>query len=131
MFPFEKLEVWQKAVDFADSIYRLTTKFPDDERFGRTSQMRRAAVSIASNLAEGSSRHSRNDFGRFIEISTGTLFEVVTQGNIAMRQGFLTEAEYAALYRSAEEQGRMLSGLRRSMTAASGHQPSTPPPSTI
>ncbi len=51
MFPFEKLEVWQKAVDFADTVYRLTKKFPDDKRFGLTSQMRRAVVSVGSNLA--------------------------------------------------------------------------------
>ena len=130
MFPFEKLEVWQKAVGFADAVYRLTRKFPDDERFGLTSQMRRAAVSVASNIAEGSARYSRNDFARFIEIATGSLFEVVTQGNIGKRQGFLTDAEYSELYSSAEEQGRMLSGLRRSLTSSSGHQPSTPPLST-
>ena len=130
MFPFEKLEVWQKTVGFAEAVYRLTKKFPDNERFGLTSQMRRAAVSIASNIAEGSARYSRNDFARFIEIATGSLFEVVTQGSIAMRQGFLSEAEYFELYSTAEEQGRMLSGLRRSLTATPAHQRSTRPPST-
>ena len=116
MFPFEKLEVWQKSIDFADTVYRLTKQFPDDERFGLTSQMRRAAVSVASNIAEGSARYSRPDFSRFVEIATGSLFEVVTQACIGRRQSFLTEAEYSALYLAAEEQGRMLSGLRRSLS---------------
>jgi four helix bundle protein len=90
MFHFEKLEVWQKAIEFADLVYSGTRSFPSDERFGLTNQMRRAAaVSISSNLAEGSSRHSKADFARFVEISTGSLFEVVSQAVIAKRQGFL------------------------------------------
>jgi len=116
MFPFEKLEVWHKAIDFADTVYRLTKQFPDDERFGMTSQMRRAAVSIASNIAEGSARYSRDDFPHFVEIATGSLFEVVTQATIGQRQSFMTEAQYQELYAAAETQGKMLSGLRRSLT---------------
>jgi|SRR6266496_2646218 len=77
MFNFEKLDVWQEAIQFADLVYELTGDFPGEERFGLTSQMRRAAVSISSNLAEGSSRVSRTDFDRFVEIATGSLFEVV------------------------------------------------------
>ena len=73
MFNFEKLEVWQKAIQFADVVYRLTKAFPDDERFGLTSQMRRAAVSISSNIAEGTSRHSRDDYARFLEIAAGSV----------------------------------------------------------
>lgn len=115
MFPFEKLDVWQKAIDFAHLVYRVTRVFPDEERFGLTSQMRRAAVSISSNLAEGSSRFSHDDFGRFVEIATSSLFEVVSQAKIAQQQGFLETAQHAALYSAAEEQGRMLSGLRRSL----------------
>ncbi|MEY2427411.1 MAG: hypothetical protein QOJ40_296 [Verrucomicrobiota bacterium] len=115
MFPFEKLEVWQQAIDFADSVYRLTRTFPDDERFGLTSQMRRAAVSVASNIAEGSARYSRNDFAHFVEIATGSLFEVVTQSVIARRQDFIQEVAYSELYAAAEVEGRMLSGLRRSL----------------
>jgi len=118
MFPFEKLEVWQKAIDFADRVYRLSRAFPDDERFGLTSQMRRAAVSIASNIAEGSARYSRDDFARFIEIAMGSLFEVVTQATIGRRQGFLSESDHRQLYEAAETQGRMLSGLRRSLGCA-------------
>jgi four helix bundle protein len=115
MFNFEKLQVWQEAIEFADSVYRITRAFPDDERFGLTSQMRRAAVSISSNIAEGSSRASRPDFARFVEIATGSLFEVVSQCFISRRQGLLAETDFQELYTAAGKQGRMLSGLRKSL----------------
>ena len=117
MFNFEKLDVWQKAIDFADLVYQCTRNFPTDERFGLTNQMRRAAVSISSNIAEGISRMSQSDFRRFVEIVTGSVFEVISQGFVGRRQGFLTDEAFATLYSSAEEVGRMLSGLRRSLSA--------------
>ena len=115
MFNFEKLETWQEAINFADLVYALTRNFPDQERFGLTNQMRRAAVSISSNLAEGSSRSSRLDFARFVEIASGSLFEIVSQSFIGQRQGFLTEPQFHQLYAAAEKQGKMLSGLRASL----------------
>ena len=115
MFNFEKLDVWQKAIDFADLVYNLTRNFPVDERFGLTNQMRRAAVSISSNIAEGTSRMSQTDFARFIEIATGSVFEVVSQAFIGRRQGFLIEEDFRTLYSTADEIGRMLSGLRKSL----------------
>jgi len=115
MFNFEKLEVWQEAINFADAVYTLTRIFPENERFGLTNQMRRAAVSISSNLAEGSSRASRPDFARFVEIATGSLFEVVSQATISKRQGFMSEADYIRLYSACEKQSKMLSGLRKSL----------------
>jgi four helix bundle protein len=115
MFNFEKLDVWQKAIDFADLVYNRTRDFPADERFGLTNQMRRAAVSVSSNIAEGTSRISQTDFARFIEIASGSVFEVVSQSFIGRRQGFLTEEGFRALYSSADEIGRMLSGLRKSL----------------
>jgi len=115
MFGFERLEVWDKAILFADTVYSITREFPPDERFGLTNQMRRAAVSISSNLAEGSSRNSKKDFARFVEIATGSLFEVVSQSFIGRNQGMLSPEEFQQLYLAAEEQGRMLSGLRRSL----------------
>ena len=118
MFNFEKLEVWHEAIAFADTVYTLTKSFPDDERFGLTNQMRRAAVSISSNIAEGSSRSSRPDFARFIEIATGSVFEVVSQATVSKRQGFLSEEAYGQVYAAAEKQSRMLSGLRRSLESA-------------
>jgi four helix bundle protein len=115
MFNFEKLDVWQKAIDFADPVYNQTRNFPADERFGLTNQMRRAAVSISSNIAEETSRMSQADFARFIEIATGSVFEVVSQSFIGRRQGFLTEEGFRKLYSAADEIGRMLSGLRTSL----------------
>ena len=112
MFNFEKLEVWQKAIDFADNVYRATKTFPSDERFGLTNQMRRAAVSVSSNIAEGTSRSSKADYARFIEIATGSLFEVISQSFIAKRQCLLSDADFQHLYQLADDQSRMLSGLR-------------------
>src|SRR4029077_13292866 len=114
MFNFEKLDVWQKAIDFADLVYKHTRNFPADERFGLTNQMRRAAVLISSNIAEGTSRMSQTDFARFIEIATGSVFEVVSQAFVGRRQGFLNEGSFSDLYAAADEIGRMLSGLRKS-----------------
>jgi four helix bundle protein len=118
MFNFEKLDVWQKAIDFADLVYNHTRNFPVDERFGLTNQMRRAAVSISSNIAEGTSRMSQTDVARFIEIATGSVFEVVSQSFIGRRQGFLNEENFRAMYSAADEIGRMLSGLRKSLALA-------------
>jgi four helix bundle protein len=115
MFKFERLEVWQEAISFADIVYRITREFPTGERFGLTNQMRRAAVSIASNIAEGSSRSSRQDFIRFVEIAVGSVFEVVSQAEIAKRQGYLSQSDHDQLYAAATKQGRMLSGLRKSL----------------
>ena len=118
MFNFEKLDVWQEAIQFADLVYQLTGDFPGEERFGLTNQVRRAAVSISSNLAEGSSRVSRTDFGRFVEIATRSLFEVVSQSAIALRRKMIAQNDYSRIYAAAEKQSRMLSGLRRSLSEA-------------
>jgi len=115
MFNFEKLEVWQKAIDFADLVYKETQPFPSEERFDLTNQLRRAAVSISSNIAEGSSRSSKNDFARFAEIVVGSVFEAVSQAFVARRQAFLGEDQFRKIYADAEELSRMLSGLRRSL----------------
>jgi four helix bundle protein len=106
MFNFEKLDVWQKAIDFADLVYATTREFPSEERFGLTNQMRRAAVSISSNIAEGCSRVSKNDLARFIEMATGSVFEVVSQAFISRRQGLIDEAQFNAVYAAAEEQSK-------------------------
>lgn len=115
MFNFEKLDVWQEAIRFADLIYEATANFPEQERFGLTNQMRRAAVSVSSNIAEGSSRLSRVDFARFVEIATGSLFEVLSQAKISLNQKFLSQTLYEQIFEAAEKQSRMLSGLRRSL----------------
>lgn len=112
MFRFEKLEVWQKAISFAETVYRVTQPFPADERFGLTNQMRRAAVSISSNIAEGSSRSSDKDFARFVEIAYGSDLEMVSQAFIGRGQNFMEEANFHQVYAQAEELARMLSGLK-------------------
>lgn len=115
MFNFEKLDVWQKSIALADQVYAATNSFPTDERFGLTNQMRRAAVSVASNIAEGCSRGSKQDFRRFVEIATGSTFELVAQARISRAQGFLNPADHDRLYQAALEIVRMLTGLRDSL----------------
>lgn len=120
MFRFEKLEVWQKAAVFAERVYTVTRTFPDDERFGLASPMRRAAVSVSSNIAEGSGRASDKEFAHFVEIAYGSLMEVVSQAKIASHQSLLPSASHDDLYRHAEELARMLSGLKSSLLRPSG-----------
>ena len=122
MFNFEKLKVWQKAIDFADLIYNENRRFPAEERFGLTNQLRRAAVSISSNIAEGSSRSSKTDFARFTEIAAGSVFEAVSQAFISRRQSFLNEQQFRGIYGNAEELSRMLSGLRKSLLSTLNSQ---------
>jgi four helix bundle protein len=117
MFNFEKLDVWHKAIDFADVIYDHPRSFPPDERFDLTNRLRRAAVSTSSNIAEGSSRSSTSDFARFVEVATGSVFEVVSKSFIARRQTLLSEAHFRTIYEAGEEQSRIPSGLRKSLLA--------------
>ena len=120
---FEKLDVWQKAIDFANLVYDETRAFPAEERFGLTNQLRRAAASISSNIAEGSSRSSKSDFARFLEIAAGSVFEVVSQAFIAQRQGFWSDVQFRRIYNDAEELRRMISGLRKSLLSTLNSQP--------
>ena len=116
MFRFEKLDVWHRSIEFADLIYEATLAFPADERYGLTSQMRRAAVSVSSNIAEGSGRVSDRDFARFLEFTYGSLMEVVSQSRIAQRQGLLDADRCDEITNKAESLSRMLSGLRNSLS---------------
>lgn len=86
---FRDLEIWHKAIQLTKSIYLLTGGFPAKERFGLSSQLQRAAVSVASNIAEGASRRSQVDFARFLQMSLGSAFEVETQLHIAREIGYL------------------------------------------
>jgi four helix bundle protein len=123
MFNFEKLDVWQKAIDFANLVYNETRAFPAEERFGLTNQLRRAAVSSSSNITEGSSRSSKSNFARFLEIAAGSVFEVVSQAFIAQRQGFWSDVQFRRIYNDTEELSRMLSGLRKSLLSTLNSQP--------
>ena len=115
MFKFERLDIWQRAIEYADFIYAVTCSFPTEERFGLISQLRRSAVSVSSNIAEGSSRSSDADLTRFIEIAYGSLLESVSELEIAKRQLFLKEEDFQAAYNRAENLSKMLSGFRRTL----------------
>ena len=97
-FKFEKLEIWQLAIDYVDLIYELTEKLPKDEKYNLKSQLRRAATSIALNIAEGSGKQSEKELGRFIEISLGSAYETlanldILQSNKLIEQDNFYEAE--------------------------------------
>ena len=91
--PHERLEVWRDAMDLVEAVYRFSASFPDAERFGLTSQIRRAAVSIPSNIAEGAARRSTPEYLRFLSIARGSLSEMDTQRQIACRLGFAENCE--------------------------------------
>jgi four helix bundle protein len=115
MFGFERLDVWQRSMQFARLIYLHTRKFPADERFGLTNQLRRASVSIAANVAEGSGRNSTREFSHFISIAYGSMMETVLHLRIAKELGFMSNQDFDDLYLQADEIARMLSGLRQSL----------------
>jgi len=110
------LIVWQKAITLACKVYAATANLPRDERFGLQSQMRRAVVSIASNIAEGSARRSRLEFIQYLHISRASLAEVETQFLIATRQGLLTDTSGTLAH--IAEIGRLLNGLIRSLVSS-------------
>ena len=113
MFNFEKLIVWQKAVDFSSVIYNLTGNFPKEEIFGVTSQLRRAVVSVALNIAEGAGRKSKKEFIHFLDISYGSLCEVVTILMICLKQNYISQDSYKELYEKSEEIARILNTLSK------------------
>jgi len=111
MRPPENLDVWKKSIDFVVAIYKATGNFPKEEKFGLTSQLRRAAVSIPANIAEGAGRRTDREFGRFLSNSQGSASEVDTELLIANRLNFLINDDFSALRSSLDEIGRMLTGL--------------------
>lgn len=100
---------------FVEQVYRVSQDFPTDERFGLTSQLRRAAVSVPSNIAEGQGRRGDKEFGRFLGIAHGSLCEVETQLLIAQRLGYVNEGQVAETLEMANEVGRLIGGLQRSL----------------
>jgi four helix bundle protein len=109
------LDVWKLSMDFATDVYRATGKFPDAEKFGLVSQMRRAAVSIPSNIAEGAARQSQKEFIQFLSIAAGSTSELETQLIIARRIGMGEMNELERLCASLDRIGKMLQGLIRSI----------------
>jgi four helix bundle protein len=116
---FEDLIAWQKARALAREIYRVTRRRSFDRDFGLIDQIRRAAVSVMSNLAEGFNRGSHADFHRFIVIAKGSCAEVQAQLYVALDAGYLDEAEFQALYDQAVEVSKIISGLRTAVAKLS------------
>ena len=108
---YRDLIVWQKAMELVSEIYVHTKSFPEDERYGLTSQLRRCSISLPSNLAEGYGRNSTQDYIRFLRIANGSLFELQTQLEIASNLGFLKGEIFSVLFESSREIERMLSSL--------------------
>lgn len=114
---YRDLVAWQKAMNLVEQVYRQTSRFPTEERYGLTSQMRRAATSIPSNIAEGQGRRSTDDeFIRFLRIALGSLCELETQLELSVRLKLLSSDQLATLRPSTEEVGKLLNGLIRSKT---------------
>lgn len=114
---YRDLVAWQLAVDLSLLVYELTRGFPDAERFGLTSQLRRASVSIASNIAEGYGRGTTSDYQRFLRMARGSAYEVETQMFIAARLGYLRRDRFEEYETKSNECSRVLAGLLRSIEA--------------
>lgn len=112
------LIAWQKAMELVTAIYKVTREFPKDELYGLTTQLRRAAVSVPSNLAEGHGRNSRKEFHQFIGQARGSLVEAETQLEIARNLGYLDQATADDLLTKANEVGRLINGLRGGAASA-------------
>jgi|SRR3954447_24807838 len=108
---YKDLIVWQKSMDLAESIYRITETFPNKEVYELTKQLRRAAVSVPSNIAEGRGRRSTNEFRHFLCTARGSLYEVETQLMLATRLGYLHDSQFTSITDLISEVGKMLNGL--------------------
>jgi four helix bundle protein len=117
LFSFEKLKVWQKSRNLAIMIYKINKVFPDDEKFGLISQMRRCAISISSNITEGTGRHTAKDKARFTEIAYGSALELLNQTIVSNNLEFLTNENYELIRTELTEITAMLNALRKSQLA--------------
>ena len=112
---FRDLIVWQKAMQLVTEVYRLTKSFPANEVYGLTAQIRRCAVSVPSNIAEGYGRKATNDYVRFLRIGISSLYELQTQIDISLNLKYLCKSDFDILYESSREIERMLSSLIRKL----------------
>lgn len=108
---FKNLKVWQKSVDLAVKVYHITKEFPSEEKFGMTSQMRRASVSIPSNIAEGTAKSTSKSFVNSLDISLGESYELETQAIIANLVGLLDKEQFTSLESDISEVQRMINGF--------------------
>ena len=112
---FKNLNIWKLALDLANEVYDLTDQFPKNEEFGLKSQLRRCSVSVASNIAEGSSRSSNKDFNRFLEISLGSLYELQTQIIISSNRNYFELEKLNIIENKITELQRMISGFQKTL----------------
>jgi four helix bundle protein len=112
---YKDLIVWQKGIELVDELYSVTKGFPKEEMFGLTNQIRRAAVSVPANIAEGWGRNSTKNYIQFIRISIGSLYEIETQLIIANNQNYITNQKKSALSARIDELGKMLKKLLKSL----------------
>lgn len=110
---YRDLVVWQKSIELAKQLYALTTKFPSEEKFGLISQIRRAAVSVSSNIAEGQARNTTGEFIQFISHAEGSAAELDTQLYLSVELGFVSSADATPVLALIDEIRRMLNALRR------------------
>jgi four helix bundle protein len=108
---YRELVAWRKAMKFVTAIYEATQNFPSEERYGLTNQLRRAAVSVPSNIAEGQARFSQKEFHHFLSIARGSMAEIETQIFLAKELQYLSASKSTVLLASADEIGRILNGL--------------------
>jgi four helix bundle protein len=118
---YKDLRVWHQAMTLAEQTYDATKDFPQDERFGLTSQMRRAAISVPSNIAEGRGRGTDAELIRFCGIAYGSLMELETQAELAHRLGFLPSESLSTVMNGCAKVARMLNALRSSLSPQSGN----------
>ena len=120
---YRDLEVWQRAMDLVVESYRATQAFPSEERYGLTAQLRRSAVSIASNIAEGRGRRGLGGFLYHLSVANGSIMELETQLLIGVKLRYLDEGEAQGVLRRSGEVGRLLAGLTRALRRRRGHPP--------
>jgi four helix bundle protein len=122
-FRFEKLDVWQEARTANRTIYRLARKFPKHEMFAMTSQIKRAAISISSNIAEGSGRNSDRDFAHFLEQAYGSLMETASIFYLALDEDYVSETDLDPLFDCLETLAKRIASLNRSLQVATSKTP--------
>jgi four helix bundle protein len=115
MHNFKKLEIWIKSMSIVTEIYQITNTFPNHERFGLISQMQRSAVSIPSNIAEGSAKTSNKDFARFLEISIGSAYELETQLIVSHNLKYIDTVVYENLLNKISEIQKMINGFKNKL----------------
>ena len=113
--PHRNLLAWKRSMDLTVAIYEITKRFPKEEIYSLSSQLRRAAISAPSNIAEGAADRTRQQFSNFLSNAIGSLNEIDTQLELALRLGYLTAHEYDPLYKSLDECLALTYGLRKSL----------------